>query len=47
LERRADAGQADLFRIGPQLYNHAIDFDEAMRQLRVALLAFCTTAPPR
>jgi len=41
LERRADAGQADLFRIGNQLYNHAIDFDEAMRQLRVTLLAFC------
>lgn len=41
LERRADAGQADLFRIGNELYNNVIGFDEAMRQLRITLLAFC------
>ncbi len=40
LERRADAGQADLFRIGNQLHGGAISFDQAMRQLRSTLQAF-------
>jgi hypothetical protein len=40
LERRSDAGQADLFRIGNHLYGGSISFEEAIRQLRVALHQF-------
>ncbi|MCX2716077.1 DUF262 domain-containing protein, partial [Mycolicibacterium sp. J2] len=40
LERRSDAGQADLFRIGHDLYRHADGFDGAMDRLWYALLAF-------
>ncbi len=41
LERRADAGQADLFRVGYQLYKGTVTFEEAMRELWTTLLAFC------
>lgn len=40
LERRSDAGQADLFRVGHDLYRHTCDFDSAMDRLWYALLAF-------
>lgn len=40
LERRADAGQGDLFRVGHQLYRGANDFDQAMQELWRSLLAF-------
>lgn len=40
LERRSDAGQADLFRIGHDLHRHACGFDAAMDRLWYALLAF-------
>jgi hypothetical protein len=40
LERRADAGQGDLFRVGHLLYTGAHDFDQAMRELWLTLLAF-------
>jgi hypothetical protein len=40
LERRADAGQGDLFRIGHLLHTDQYGFDEAMRKLWVTLLAF-------
>lgn len=41
LERRADAGQADLFRIGHELYTGEVTFDQALRDLWITLLAFC------
>jgi hypothetical protein len=41
LERRSNAGQADLFRIGHQLRKRAITFDEALMQVRQTLLWFC------
>jgi hypothetical protein len=40
LERRADAGQGDLFRVGNFLYQNAYDFDQAMKELWLTLLAF-------
>lgn len=40
LERRSDAGQADLFRIGHDLHRHTSGFDTAMDRLWYALLAF-------
>jgi hypothetical protein len=40
LERRADAGQGDLFRVGHQFYTGAYDFDEVMQDLWLTLLAF-------
>lgn len=40
LERRSDAGQADLFRIGHDLHRHTCGFDAAMDRLWYALLAF-------
>lgn len=40
-ERRADAGQADLFRVGYQLYKGTITFEQAMTELWITLLAFC------
>ncbi len=41
LERRADAGQGDLFLIGYQLHEGSISFEEATRRLRSTLLTFC------
>lgn len=41
LERRADAGQADLFRIGYQLQRGRLSFEDAMRDFRRTLLAYC------
>lgn len=40
LERRSDAGQADLFRIGHDLHEHTCGFDAAVDRLWYALLAF-------
>jgi hypothetical protein len=40
LERRADAGQGDLFRVGYQLHRGAYDFDQAIQELWRNLLAF-------
>lgn len=40
LERRADAGQGDLFRIGHRIYTGALDFEEAMQELWIILLEF-------
>lgn len=42
LERRADAGQGNLFRIGFQLQRGEIDFDTAMQKLRATLEAFAS-----
>lgn len=44
LERRSNAGQADLFRIGNQLRAGVITFDEALTQVRQTLLWFCPDA---
>lgn len=41
LERRADAGQGDLFRIGFQLQKGKIDFAEATREIKAVLVFFC------
>lgn len=40
LERRSDAGQADLFRIGHDLFRKTCGFDVAMDRLWYSLLAF-------
>jgi hypothetical protein len=39
LERRSNAGQAELFRVGHQLYKGIFGFDDAMTQLWRSLLA--------
>lgn len=44
LERRSDAGQGDLFRVGNQLHNGVCGFDAAMRQLWYTLLALSPNA---
>jgi Protein of unknown function DUF262/Protein of unknown function (DUF1524) len=44
LRRRADAGQATLFRAGHDLYHDAISFDVALREVRSALAAYCPRA---
>lgn len=44
LERRSDAGQADLFRIGRDLYRKACGFDAALDRLWYSLLAFSPDA---
>ncbi len=41
LERRADAGQGELVRIGYELQSKSIDFDSALRRMRTALHSFC------
>ena len=41
LERRADAGQGALFRIGFELQHGDIDFEAAIRKLRLTLREFC------
>jgi hypothetical protein len=40
LERRADAGQGHLSRVGPLLYMRDCDFGQAMQQLWRTLMAF-------
>lgn len=40
LERRADAGQVDIFRIGHQLYGGEVAFDHVTSRLRSTLQAF-------
>jgi len=41
LERRADAGQRDLFKLGHELHGGGLAFDEMLSRLRLSLLAFC------
>jgi Protein of unknown function DUF262/Protein of unknown function (DUF1524) len=41
-ERRSDAGQNDLFRLGYKLNNEALSFDEALEELKGILLYFCS-----
>ncbi len=41
LERRSDAGQKTIFRIANELFFESISFDEAMRQLKSELFAYC------
>ena len=40
-ERKADAGQATLFRIGYQLANHAMGFDTAINLFKIELAYLC------
>lgn len=40
-ERRSDAGQKTIFRVANELFASKISFDEAMRQLRSELFAYC------
>jgi Protein of unknown function DUF262/Protein of unknown function (DUF1524) len=42
LQRRADAGQKTIFRVANELFADAVPFEEAMRQLRSALLGYCS-----
>lgn len=44
LERRSDAGQAELFRVGNDLYRKDCDFDGAMSRLWYTLLEFSPNA---
>lgn len=44
MRRRADVGQAALFRIGHDLDRKAIDFDEALRKTRATLVELCPAA---
>jgi hypothetical protein len=41
LPRRSDAGQKTIFRVAHELFDHSIDVDEAMRQIRSELLGYC------
>jgi hypothetical protein len=41
-ERRADAGQSDLFRLGHKLNKGAVSFDEILDELNDILLYFCS-----
>jgi hypothetical protein len=44
MRRRADVGQAALFRIGHDLHHKAIDFDKAVREVRATLVEICPEA---
>jgi hypothetical protein len=44
IERRADAGQGMLFRIGYQLKRGELEFDDALRQVRATLKSFASDA---
>lgn len=41
LEKRSDAGQKTIFRVANELFTGAIEFDEALRQLRSELVSYC------
>jgi Protein of unknown function DUF262/Protein of unknown function (DUF1524) len=41
LQRRSDAGQKTIFHVANELFSNELGFDEAIRQLRSELFAYC------